>query len=236
MLFIDRLDAGRQLAGRLASFRSERPIVLALPRGGVVVGYEVARALDAPLDVVVARKLGAPYYPEFGIGAIAEGDARVLDERTVRGLGISEKQIERVEAEERLELERRIRRYRGDRPPPDLRNRTVILVDDGLATGVTARAAIEGIRPRQPRKLILAVPVCAEETAQALRAQIDDLVCVATPFEFQAVGAWYSNFEQTSDEEVHALLERRRREMEAAGVEVGSGAGRGRSNPGKIGM
>jgi predicted phosphoribosyltransferase len=223
MLFRDRRDAGRCLAARLVSHRDEHPIVLALPRGGVVVGYEVARALDAPLDVIVARKLGSPNYPEFGIGAIAEGDARVVDEKTVRALGISETEIERVEAQERAELERRIRRYRGDRPPPDLRNRTVIVVDDGLATGVTARAAIEGIRSQRPRRLILAIPVCAQETADVLRTIVDEVLCVAAPAEFLAVGAWYTNFEQTSDEEVQALLERRRQEIEAASGQVGSG-------------
>jgi predicted phosphoribosyltransferase len=229
MRFLDRRDAGRQLAARLAPYRDKQPIVLALPRGGVVVGYEVARALDASLDVVVARKLGAPHHPEFGIGAIAEGNARVVDETAVRALGISETAVERVEAQERPELERRIRLYRGDRPLPDLRNRTAIVVDDGLATGVTARAAIEGIRSQRPRWLVLAVPVCAQETAQALRAMVDEVVCVATPADFLAVGAWYSNFEQTSDEEVQALLERRRHEIETVGARVGLDIGKPRT-------
>jgi predicted phosphoribosyltransferase len=207
MLFRDREDAGRRLAEELTRYRDEDPLVLALPRGGVVVGYEVARALDAPLDIIVARKLGAPHQPELGIGAIAPGDVRVLDEMAIQLLGISKAQIEQTVAEERREMERRLQCYRGDRPLPDLGGRTVILVDDGLATGVTARAAIQAIRRQAPRRLVLAVPVCPPETAETLRPLVDDLMALSTPPDFHAVGLWYGTFAQTSDDEVIALLQ-----------------------------
>jgi len=206
MIFRDREDAGLRLAERLAPYRREDPIVLALPRGGVVIGYEVARALHAPLDVIVARKLGAPDQPELGIGAIAPGGVRVLDDTIVRALDIPMEQIERIAAREAGEMERRLHRYRGDRPKPDLRDRTVILVDDGLATGVTARAAVESIRRERPRRIVLAVPVCATETAELFRGLVDELVCLQMPREFRAVGLWYDDFDQTSDEEVVDLL------------------------------
>lgn len=208
MLFRDRADAGRRLAEELTRYRDEAPLVLALPRGGVVVGYEVARALGASLDIIVARKLGAPYQPELGIGAVAPGDVRVLDDAAIHLLGISKAQIEQTVAEERREVERRLQCYRGDRPLPYLGGRTVILVDDGLATGVTARAAIQAIRRQAPRRLVLAVPVCPPETAEALRPLVDDLVALSTPPDFHAVGLWYETFAQTTDDEVIALLER----------------------------
>jgi predicted phosphoribosyltransferase len=207
-LFYDRTDAGRRLAAKLLEYRDERPLVLALPRGGVVVGYEVARALDAPLDVIVARKVGAPGHRELGIGAIAPGGVQVFDPLTVRMLGIRREEIDAIVAEETVEMQRRIRSFRGDRPAPDLHDRTVVLVDDGLATGVTARAAIHSIRAERPRRLVLAVPVCAPETAEALRPEVDDLVCVETPPDFMAVGLWYNDFSQTTDEEVLDLLGR----------------------------
>lgn len=207
-LFADRVEAGRQLAARLSRYRDERPIVLALPRGGVVVGHEVARALEAPLDVIVARKVGAPGQRELGIGAIAPGGVEVIDPLTVEMLGIRREQIDAIVAEETAEMTRRIARFRGDRPAPDLRDRTVILVDDGLATGVTARAAIRSIQREQPRRLVLAVPVCAPETAEALRPEVDDLVCVESPPDFIAVGLWYDDFSQTTDDEVLELLGR----------------------------
>jgi putative phosphoribosyl transferase len=183
-------------------------VVLALPRGGVVVGYEVARALSAPLDVVVARKLGAPGQRELGIGAIAPGGVRIVDEWAVRTLGISQAAIDKVTAEETAEMERRLKHYRGDRPVPDLRDRTAIIVDDGLATGVSARAAIQSVRQQGPARIVLAVPVCASETAAALRAEVDEVVCAEMPADFYAVGLWYENFDQTSDEEVTDLLRR----------------------------
>lgn len=212
MVFKDRAAAGRRLAESLQEFRNENPIVLALPRGGVPVGYEAARALNAPLDVMIARKLGAPGQPELGIGAIAPGGVRVLNEEAIDMLGIREAEIEAIAAEEERELARRLRRFRGDRPPPALRGRTVILVDDGLATGVTAKAAIRAIRKEEPRRIIFAVPICASDTARSLSEEVDKLVCLEAPPSFGAVGLWYQNFEQTSDEEVLEWLERAREE------------------------
>ncbi len=214
ILFEDRVDAGRQLAERLAPYAEERPVVFALPRGGVPVGAEVSRSLDAPLEVIVSRKLGAPGQPEFGIGAVAPGGVRVLNERAVRALGIEEDYLEMISARELAEAERRLKLFRGDRPYPDLERRTAILVDDGLATGVTARAALLALRRMNPRRLVLAVPVCALQTAELLRPEADDLICLLAPANLEAVGLWYRNFEQTSDEEVVRLLEEARRPTE----------------------
>ncbi len=222
MLFEDRADAGRRLAGRLASYADERPVVFALPRGGVPVGAEVSRALGAPLEVIVARKLGAPGQPEFGIGAVAPGGVRILNERAVQVLGIPEDYLDRVSAHESAEAERRLRLFRGDRPYPDLETRTAILVDDGLATGVTARAALLALRRLNPRWLVLAVPVCAPQTAELLRPETDDLVCLLMPTDLEAVGFWYRNFEQVPDEEVVRLLEEARR---FAGPDTGTAEG-----------
>ena len=207
ILFEDRGDAGRQLAERLAPYAEERPVVFALPRGGVPVGAEVSRSLGAPLEVIVSRKLGAPGQPEFGIGAVAPSGVRVLNERAVRALGIEEDYLEMISARELAEAERRLKLFRGDRPYPDLERRTAILVDDGLATGVTARAALLALRRMNPRRLVLAVPVCALQTAELLRPEADDLICLLAPANLEAVGLWYRNFEQTSDEEVVRLLE-----------------------------
>lgn len=207
ILFEDRGDAGRQLAERLAPYAEERPVVFALPRGGVPVGAEVSRSLGAPLEVIVSRKLGAPGQPEFGIGAVTPGGVRVLNERAVRALGIEEDYLEMISARELAEAERRLKLFRGDRPYPDLERRTAILVDDGLATGVTARAALLALRRMNPRRLVLAVPVCALQTAELLRPEADDLICLLAPANLEAVGLWYRNFEQTSDEEVVRLLE-----------------------------
>src|SRR4051794_22334274 len=207
MLFDDRADAGRQLAERLARYAEERPVVFALPRGGVPVGVEVSRSLDAPLEIVVSRKLGAPGQPEFGIGAVAPGGVRVLNERVVRTLGIEEDYLDWISARESEEVERRLRLFRGDRPYPDLAGRTAILVDDGLATGVTARAALLSLSRLNPRRLVLAVPVCAPQTAELLRPEADDLICLLAPANLEAVGIWYRNFEQVPDEEVMRLLE-----------------------------
>ena len=216
LVFENRKQAGRILAGHLLRFRGEKPIVLALPRGGVVVGHEVAKALDAPLDVIVARKLGAPGREEFGIGAIAPGGVRVLDGAAIAWLGISARAIELAIERETGEMNRRLLLYRGDRTFPDLRGRTVILVDDGLATGVTARAAILFLRQQQPRRVVLATPVCAKETAERMRPEVDDLVCVSIPPDFQAVGAWYLRFDQTTDQEVIELLTRAGSDKDAA--------------------
>ncbi|HKG93267.1 MAG TPA: phosphoribosyltransferase family protein [Gemmatimonadaceae bacterium] len=206
--FLDRRDAGRALAAELLPAYGGAPgvVVLALPRGGVPVGYEVARALGAPLDVFVVRKLGVPGREELAMGAIAGGNVRVLNVDVVRALGIPRDVIDRVTADEQRELERRERAYRGQRPPPELRGRTVILVDDGLATGSTMRAAVLALREHAPASVVVAVPVGAPEACAALRSLADDCLCVRTPERFQGVGLWYENFAQTSDEEVGELL------------------------------
>lgn len=183
-------------------------LVLALPRGGVPVGFEVARALDAPLDVFVVRKLGVPGHEEFAMGAIATGGVRVLNEDTVSRLGIPDEDISRtIESEER-ELSRRERLFRGSRPPPRIKGRTVILVDDGLATGSTMRAAVQALREQDPARLVVGVPVGAPETCAAFQDEADEVVCALTPEPFYAVGHFYEDFSQTSDEEVHELLAR----------------------------
>ena len=205
-LFRDRAEAGRALAEALAAYAPERPLVLALPRGGVVVGYEVAAALGAELDLLVARKLGAPDQPELGIGAVGPGGVRYVDARAVELLGVPVEYLRAVAEAEAREVERRLRHYRGDRPMPALGGRTVILVDDGLATGVTARAAILAAAAQQPARLVFAAPVCAPESAASLRIEVDDLVCLHAPPLFRAVGHWYERFDQTTDEEVIALL------------------------------
>jgi len=209
-LFRDRREAGRLLATKLTAY-DNRPdvVVLALPRGGVPVAYEVARALDAPLDVFVVRKLGVPGHEELAMGALATGGVRVLNE-VVQHLGIPSTLIEAVTNHELTELERRERLYRGNRPPLDVRNRTVILVDDGLATGSTMRAAVRALRQQQPASIVVAVPVAAPESCEELRTLADDVICAVTPEAFHAVGLWYQDFSQTTDEEVRALLAKRR--------------------------
>jgi putative phosphoribosyl transferase len=203
----DREDAGRRLAERLAAYRDEDPVVLALPRGGVPVGYEISRSLEVTLDVFVARKLGAPEQPEYGIGAVAQGGVRVLNEDAVRDLGIPDDYVERAAEEETAEIERRLGILRGEgRPEPEIRGRTVILVDDGLATSVTARAAVEALRLREPQRLVLAVRVCAVQTRETVRLEVDEMVCLQTPSDLGAIGLWYEAFEQVSDEEVVELL------------------------------
>jgi putative phosphoribosyl transferase len=217
--FRDREDAGRRLAERLSRYREESPVVLALPRGGVPVGYEVARALKAPLDVFIARKLGAPGREEFGIGAVAQGGVRVLNERAIQALNIPEGYIERTTKEETEEIERRLKLLRGEgRSEPEVGGRTAILVDDGLATGMTARAAIEALRRRSPQRLILAVPVCAEQMAETLRSEVDELVCLEAPSNLVAIGHWYEDFYQVPDREVVELLKRAKREQEERSV------------------
>jgi len=215
--FRDRIEAGRRLAEKLAGY-ANRPdvLVLALPRGGVPVAAEVARALNAPLDVFLVRKLGLPGQEEFAMGAVATGGVRVLNEPLIHAFGISDAVVERVVAREEQELARRERLYRGDRPPADVRGRTVILVDDGLATGATMLAAIKALRQQQPARIVVAVPTAAPETCDALRAEVDDVVCAVTPEPFYSVGLWYEDFSQTTDDEVRALLERSRQEGRAA--------------------
>jgi predicted phosphoribosyltransferase len=216
-LFRDRREAGRRLAEGLASYAG-RPdvVVLALPRGGVPVAYEVARALGAPLDVFVVRKLGLPDHDELAMGAVATGGVQVLNDQLVRALGIPWPVIEAVAARERAELARRERLYRGERRPPDVRGRTVILVDDGLATGATMQAAVRALRQQGPARIVVAVPTAAPETCEALKAQVDDVVCAVTPEPFYSVGLWYQDFEQTSDDEVRDLLQRSAQEHRAA--------------------
>ena len=210
--FEDRRDAGRRLARKLSRFRGEGCVVFGLPRGGVPVAYEISRSLGAPLDVFVSRKLGAPGQPEFGIGAVAAGGVRILNADVLRRLGITDEYVERITAREVAEVKRRLRYFRGGRPEPEVGGRTVILVDDGLATGVTARAAVEALRLRKPQRLILAAPVCAAQTAELFGSLVEGLVCLASPSDLGAIGLWYKNFEQTSDEEVVQLLEAARNE------------------------
>jgi predicted phosphoribosyltransferase len=209
--FRDRRDAGRRLGELLAPYRAESPVVLGLARGGVPVAYEVAQALGAPLDVLVARKLGAPEQPELGIGAIAPGGVRVLLEQAWRVPGVTAAYVEDVAARETAEMERRQRLYRDDLPPPELSGRTAILVDDGLATGVTARAAVRSARLQAARQVVLAAPVCALQTARALASDVDRLVCVYTPADLRAISLWYDHFDQTTDDEVVALLRQQNR-------------------------
>ena len=214
-MFRDRADAGRLLAMRLKEYSNQPDLlVLGLPRGGVPVAFEVARALKAPLDTFLVRKLGVPGHEELAMGAIASGGARVLNDMVVSGLNFDNEAIDRVTELELKELQRRERRYRGDKPGPDVHNRTVILIDDGLATGTTMRAAAIALRQQQPAKIIVAVPVAASETCDEFRNLVDEVICAVTPRELYAVGLWYGDFSQTSDDEVYELLERSRKEKE----------------------
>jgi putative phosphoribosyl transferase len=207
MLFLDRRDAGARLARALETYRQDHPVIIGLPRGGVPVADEIARTLDAPLDIIVARKIGAPFQPEYALGAIAPG-ARVLRDDEIRALGIPAEEIERTIAIETREMARREQVYRAGRPPLAVEGKTVIVVDDGLATGATARAALASIRARKPGRLVFAAPVGAPDSVRALRSFADDVVCLYTPEDFRAVGLHYRNFEPTSDAEVLACLER----------------------------
>ena len=207
MRFIDRKQAGDVLARQLIRYRDDPDVaVLALPRGGVPVAFEVARALHAPLDVFVVRKLGLPGHEEYAMGAIATGDVIVMNP-DLASIPITQAAIDEVVARERRELDRREQLYRGDRPPLRIENRIVILVDDGLATGSTMLAAATAVRRRHPKRIVVAVPVAAAQTCESLKSLVDEVICSATPEPFMAVGAWYENVGQTSDAEVHALLD-----------------------------
>lgn len=208
MHFRDRADAGRLLGEALRPRYGNRSdvLALALPRGGVPVAYEVARILNAPLEVFVVRKLGVPGHEELAMGAIATGGAVVFNDEVVRSLGIPQAAIDRVISGERTELERREREYRGDRPPLDVKGKTVILIDDGLATGASMHAAVQAVRALGPAAIVIAVPAAAPSTCYRLRTFVDDIVCVITPEPFYAVSAWYDDFSQTTDEEVASLM------------------------------
>ncbi|MFA1545458.1 phosphoribosyltransferase [Actinomadura chokoriensis] len=215
--YADRTEAGRVLAERLVPLGLEGAVVLALPRGGVPVGYEVARRLGSRLDVLVTRKIGYPPQPELGVGAIAEGGSPVFDGELLARLGLREDDLAATVAAERAELDRRVTAYRHGRALPEIAGRPVIVVDDGFATGGTARAAVRAMRERGPSRLVLAVPVGAAETVRALEAEVDEIVVPAAPWEFRAVGQWYRDFGQLTDDDVTAWLER-------AGHAAGGGA------------
>ncbi|MFD6278764.1 phosphoribosyltransferase family protein [Streptomyces sp. NPDC060209] len=224
MLFTDRTDAGRRLAVALRHLERRDPVVLGLPRGGVPVAYEVAQALGSPLDVIVVRKLGVPYHPELGFGAIGEGGVRVISDEIVRHAGVREKDLVSVERAEEEELVRRAHAYREGRPRLALKGRAVVVVDDGVATGATARAACQVVRAQGAAHVVLAVPVASPDVAARLREDVDEVVCLSTPSLFSAVGEWYRDFSQTSDEEVVSLLERASTDVATAEeVEVDAG-------------
>jgi predicted phosphoribosyltransferase len=208
-VFRDRTEAGRVVAERLAGYAG-RPevLVLALPRGGVPVAHEVARALHASLDVFLVRKLGVPGHEELAMGAVATGGVRVLNEQVVRALRIPDAAIHAVVRQEQQELARRERLYRGDRPPPDVRGKTVILVDDGLATGASMIAAARALRQQEPGRIVVAVPIASRDTCELLRDEVEDVICAVTPEPFYAVGLWYEDFSQVTDDEVRDLLAR----------------------------
>ncbi|HYG90587.1 MAG TPA: phosphoribosyltransferase [Azospirillum sp.] len=209
-LFQDRTEAGQRLAQLLIPYRDASPVVLALPRGGVPIGYEIALMLSAPLDLVLVRKIGAPINPEFGIGAVVDGQSpvTVIDEDLVRRVGISEAYIERTTQAELEEIERRRALYLKGRPPVDIKGRTAIVVDDGIATGSTMRVALRALRAAQPARLVMAVPVAPPDTLEEMRSDCDEAVCLATPEDFRAVGAFYRDFQQVGDAEVIDLLDR----------------------------
>ncbi|WP_417622481.1 phosphoribosyltransferase [Parasphingorhabdus sp.] len=208
-LFADRRDAGRQLAARLADKAAENPVILALPRGGVPVAYEVAKALDAELDLLMVRKIGAPGWPEYGMGAVIDGanPQLVMNEDIVRQIAPSPEYIRNEVQRQLAEIERRRKIYCGDRKPVDLADRTIIIVDDGIATGGTVKAALKGVQENRPRRTILAVPVAPRSTLAELESQCDEIICLHVPVDFGAVGAFYQNFNQTEDSEIISLMD-----------------------------
>ena len=208
MPFIDRVDAGRRLAGKARHLRGEDVVVLGLPRGGVQVAFEVARELGAPLDVLVVRKLGVSFQPEVAMGAVGEGDVLVMIEPVVRRAHVSKAELAEIERRARSELDRRVQQFRRDRPRLALTGRTVVLVDDGIATGATVRAACQVARAQGASRVVVAVPVCSPDTAERLRKEVDELVCLESPAWFFGVGQFYADFRQVSDDEVVDLLRR----------------------------
>ncbi len=207
-IFKDRKQAGRLLAEELEQYKDKNPLVLGIPRGGVVVAYEVAKILKAELDVIISRKLGAPMQPELAIGAIAPGGVRVLDQVTVGYFDLSESDIQRIVALETEEMDRRIAAFRAGKPDLDVKNRIVIIVDDGLATGQTALAAVRAVKKMGAKEIVLAVPVCAKDTKVAMLDEVDSLICMLAPRDFAAVGYWYENFTQVEDSEVIKILKK----------------------------
>jgi len=206
MLFEDRKQAGKLLAGQLIQYKDQKPIILALPRGGVPVAFEVAKVLHAPLDIIVSRKIGALHDPEFGIGAISEEGTQVLDNSSIELLKISKEELDRIIQTENRELKRRVVLYRKGKPLSSIKDKTVILVDDGLATGVTAHAAIAAIKKHKPKQIILACPVCAHDIEKDIEKLVDKIICIITPMNLSAIGCWYRNFEQVDDEKVMEFL------------------------------
>lgn len=207
--FRDRKDAGMYLANQLGKYAHlPDTLVLGLPRGGIVVAYEIARELGLPLDIFLVRKLGVPGYEELAMGAIASGGTRVFNQNVINHIRISPAEIKEAVAREELELKRRDRAYRNNRPQPDIENKTVIIVDDGLATGATMRAAVQALHKMNPHKIVVAVPVASVETCNEFRSEVDEIICGITPAYFNAVGSWYDNFMQTTDEEVVQLLDK----------------------------
>jgi predicted phosphoribosyltransferase len=203
----NRREAGISLAKQLEKFRKENPIVLGMPRGGVVLAYEIAKILEAPLDVIISRKIGAPWNPEFAIGAIAPNGILILDQHLVSQYGIDEQTLQGCIDDEKHEMERRLRLYRGNKPFPDLKNRTVIIVDDGLATGRSAIAAVRSVKTYKPKKIVLAVGVCALDSKKLLQQEVDEVICLLAPLDLFAIGQYYHDFSQTTDEAVISLLQ-----------------------------
>lgn len=206
MLFKDRSDAGKQLSQELVKFKKDKPVVLSLARGGVPVGFEVAKELDSQLDVIVVRKLGFPLFKELGFGAIAPNNVTVLNNGMVNYFGLDNSQIEMIKSQEEIELLRRLHNYRGNNKMTDLKNKTAIIVDDGVATGITAKAAIKYAKSFKPKKIIMAAPVCAVESINDIKTEVHEVIYLAAPLDFQSVSQWYDNFPQVTDEDVIRLL------------------------------